>query len=185
MHKEGRRFLRLFCRSEACEKVAREWGAEKVARSRGAWNRGALSCRVMTARQRDALCALQREQKLDERNGSERRMRMKKEERERERREERREGEKNNYHPLSSCERRERACQVVPRAVERNKRRPCYRLLSLYLFPPSLPAPFPTLHFVSLSFPPSSAPSIESNVSAIKVSVETKLPCRYYPALGN
>ena len=146
---------RLFCRSEACEKVAREWGAEKVARSRGAWNRGALSCRVMTARQRDALCALQQEQKLDERNGSERRMRKKKEEKEREKR-----GEKNNCHPLSSCERRERACQVVPRAVERNKRRPCYRLLSLYLFPPSphpfltLPAPFPTLHFVPLSFLP-------------------------------
>lgn len=26
-------------------------------KSRGAWNRGALSCRVMTARQRDALCS--------------------------------------------------------------------------------------------------------------------------------
>ncbi|CAK9819794.1 hypothetical protein ANTQUA_LOCUS10315 [Anthophora quadrimaculata] len=50
--------------------------------------------------------------------GEEGKKKRKKEEREEERRE-----KKNNYHPLSSCERRERSCQVVLREVERNKRR--------------------------------------------------------------
>lgn len=70
---------------------------------------------------------LEEEQKLDERTagGGKRRRRK-----------------KNNYHPLSPSERRERACQVVPREVERNKRRPCYRLLFVSIPPFFVPSPF-------------------------------------------